>query len=66
MNPQPDFVGQNTMRVLNEMGSDLAGMGVTGLDFDENNMMMRQATAMQQDPAMMQGPTQVIQPPQQV
>lgn len=54
------------MRVLNEMGSDLAGMGVTGLDFDENNMMMRQATAMQQDPAMMQGPTQVIQPPQQV
>jgi hypothetical protein len=49
------------------MGSDLAGMGAGNFNFYENEMMVRQPTAMISDPAMMTGPIQapVIQAPAQ-
>ena len=55
----PGFVGQKTFKILNEMSSDLAGMGAGNLNFYENEMMVRQPTAMIHDPAMMTGPIQV-------
>ena len=37
---RPSLVGQNTRRMLAEMGDDLAGMGAGGA-FDENDYMVR-------------------------
>ena len=37
---RPSLMGQNTRRMLAEMGDDLAGMGAGGA-FDENDYMVR-------------------------
>ena len=60
---RPSLMGQNTKRLLAEMGDDLAGMGAGGA-FDENDYMARQPTAMQKDPAMMTGaPANIVPEP---
>jgi len=50
------LIGKKTFKLLNEMGDDLAGMGAGAINFDENDMVMRQPSAMHRDPAMMTGP----------
>ena len=47
-------MGQNTRKILEEIGDDLAGMGAGDLIYNEDNMMMiRPPTDIIKDPAMM-------------
>ena len=58
---RPTIVGQRTQMLLQEMGDDLQGMGIDPVACGDNfEMMDRQPTSIQRDPAMMTGQAEVV------